>query len=668
MALVILVLSVLANLLAATRYLQGSVTAVELPLWPRVLSVVGFLAFAAAAVFSFILAAVLFRRRPQDRMTLFLAYFLLVYGTVAAGPLASLETIWPGLQDYTWSVVQPLLFAPLLVVFLSTFPNGRFEPGWARWLVALTFLYAPISVGFTTNVASGWKMADVIGALLWFGLIFAGLGTQIYRYRHISSVIERQQTKWIIYGFSLSLLFIFLASAGALELFFVEISPLWRMLLGSLGWGLAIAVLPLSLAVAVLRYRLYDIDNLINRTLVYGALTVSVVSIYALAVGALSVLFQAQGNTLIALLATALVAVLFQPLRERLQRAVNRLFYGQRDDPLQALAQLGRRLEAVLAPELVLPVLVETIAQSLKLPYVAISLRSGEEFEIVARWGDAIEDAIQIPLIYQGKTVGQLIAGLRGQDEPFSAADRQLLDHIAHQAGPSVYAVQLTQDLRRSRVRLITAREEERRRLRRDLHDGLGPVLASQGLKIAAASQLLQENPARAQSLLEELADQNEATVTEIRRLVYDLRPAALDDLGLVGAVREYASALRDDGLDSPRLQVEVRAPGDGLPPLPAAIEVAAYRISTEALTNVARHAQARRTAVTFTVFSSNHEQELQLEIVDDGLGLPVEHRSGVGLVSMRERAEEVGGDFLIDSPPGRGTRVLARLPLAEEA
>jgi signal transduction histidine kinase len=239
-----------------------------------------------------------------------------------------------------------------------------------------------------------------------------------------------------------------------------------------------------------------------------------------------------------------------------------------------------------------------------------------------------------------------------------------LLENIAYQAGPSAYAVQLTQELRQSRVRLVTAREEERRRLRRDLHDGLGLVLASQGLKMAAASQLLQDDPAKAQQLLEELTARNETAVAEIRRLVYELRPAALDDIGLVGAVGDYASGLKGGAQNNPRLQVGVQAPAAGLPSLPAAVEVAAYRISTEALTNVARHARARHAEVSFDLKSTNHTRKLHLEIVDDGLGLPENQRSGVGLISMRERAEEVGGNLLIESSPGQGTRVVVDLPL----
>jgi signal transduction histidine kinase len=283
----------------------------------------------------------------------------------------------------------------------------------------------------------------------------------------------------------------------------------------------------------------------------------------------LGALLQAEENLLISLVATGLIAVLFQPMRERVQQWVNRLFYGRRDDPLGALSLLGRRLEAAIDPEIVLSTLVETISQTLKLPYVAISLRSGEDFRIAAESGTEVRKALRIPLNYQGETVGQLLAGPRGPDESFSRADRQLLGNIAHQAGPAAYAVQLTEALRRSRVRLVTAREEERRRLRRDLHDGLGPVLASQGLKMAAVGQLLQEDPAQAQRFLEELVAQNETTMAEIRRLVYELRPAALDDLGLVEAVRDYAAGLEEGAWNSPHLHVNVQSPDGGHLPCP---------------------------------------------------------------------------------------------------
>ncbi|MCK4901420.1 MAG: GAF domain-containing sensor histidine kinase, partial [Anaerolineales bacterium] len=365
-------------------------------------------------------------------------------------------------------------------------------------------------------------------------------------------------------------------------------------------------------------------------------------------------------------LATGLVALLFQPLRERLQAGVNRLMFGERDDPVAVLGSLSRRLEAAADPEAILPGIVDTVGQALKLPFVAIEVNNGQTTKVVAEFGDESESSECLPLIHQSKTVGQLLFARRSPNESFSEAEYKLLRNIARQTGAAVHAVKLTADLRRSRQQLVTAREEERRRLRRDLHDGLGPVLASQGLKMAAASKLLDTDPQKARQMLENLAAQNEATVAEIRRLVYNLRPAALDELGLVGAVRDYTVELNGDLGHANRLQVNVQEPENGLPSLPAAIEVAAFRIATESLTNVSRHSQARRCLVSFRIDSNQAGQTLRLEIGDDGLGLPQECKPSVGLSSMRERAEEVGGSFQIESTPHQGTRVIAHLPLPE--
>jgi signal transduction histidine kinase len=188
------------------------------------------------------------------------------------------------------------------------------------------------------------------------------------------------------------------------------------------------------------------------------------------------------------LLATGLVAVLFQPSRERLQLGVDRLFYGQRDDPLKALSQLGYRLEAAITPEMVLPTLVETIAQTLKLPYAAIKLLTVDGSITAAQVGVETEERLELQLVYRGETVGLLLAGQRGAGEPFSPTDRRILENLAHQAGPAVHSVQLTTELQNARMQLVTAREEERRRLRRDLHDGLGAALAALNLEAGVSA------------------------------------------------------------------------------------------------------------------------------------------------------------------------------------
>lgn len=347
------------------------------------------------------------------------------------------------------------------------------------------------------------------------------------------------------------------------------------------------------------------------------------------------------------------MAVAAQPLRERLQRAVNRWMYGERDDPYAVLSHLGRRLETTVAPEAVLPTIVETIAQTLKLPYAAIEWQHGGERVTAASYGLMRGEPIHIPLSYQGDPVGRLILSPRAPQEPFAPGELRLLKDIAHQAGVAAHAVRLTADLQRSRERLVTTREEERRRVRRDLHDGLGPTLAAISLNLEAARNLLKTDPQAADTLLAGLHAQAQGAIADIRRLVYDLRPPALDELGLVSAIREHAAQYKANGLD-----VALQAP-DTLPPLPAAVEVAAYRIVQEALTNVIRHAAARTCVVRIAV-----NRGLEVEVTDDGSGLPADVRAGVGLQSMRERAAELGGRCRVERRPGRGTRVSAWLPL----
>jgi signal transduction histidine kinase len=345
--------------------------------------------------------------------------------------------------------------------------------------------------------------------------------------------------------------------------------------------------------------------------------------------------------------------ILFQPLRDRLQRAVNRLVYGERDNPYAVLSQLGRHMEATLAPENVLPTIVETIARSLKLPYAAIVLQQEDELTIAAAYGSPMEEQQRFPLVYQAEQLGELVLSPRSPGEPLTPADQRLLHDLTPQIGVAVNAVRLTVDLQHSRERLVTTREEERRRLRRDLHDGLGPQLASQTLTLTAARKLLRDDPDAAEALLVNATVHVQEAITDIRRLVYDLRPPALDDLGLIAALHEQIALYQSSGvsfiLDVP----------DQLPELSAAVEVACYRIIQEALTNVVRHAHARTCTIHIALNGI-----LILEITDDGTGLTAVCRPGVGFSSMRERAEELGGNCIFESRPAGGTRVYAQLPL----
>jgi signal transduction histidine kinase len=416
--------------------------------------------------------------------------------------------------------------------------------------------------------------------------------------------------------------------------------------------------IPVFTYIAIVRHHLYDINVVINRTLVYGALSACVVGIYVLAVVALGALFQTQGNLAVSLLATGLVAVLFQPLRSTLQRGVNRLMYGERDDPYAVISRLGRRLEAALAPDTVLPTVAETIAQALKLPYAAVLLKEGEGFRTAAAYGSPRGEPETLPLIYQRVEIGRLVLSPRAPGEGFSDEDRSLLEDLARQAEVAVHAVRLTTDLQHSRERLVATREEERRRLRRDLHDGLGAQLAGLNVQAGTLRRLIPRDPDAANELVVELREELRGAIADIRRLVYDLRPPALDNLGLVEALRQLAE--RYGSKDEP-LAVLVEAPED-LPDLPAAVEVAVYRITQEALTNVVRHARARTCVVRLIV-----DEGVTLEIVDDGVGIPEERSAGVGLSSMHERASELGGSCVFEPAPKGGTQVLVRLPLSRE-
>jgi signal transduction histidine kinase len=411
---------------------------------------------------------------------------------------------------------------------------------------------------------------------------------------------------------------------------------------------------PILIAVAILRYGAFDFDVVIRRSVVYGGLTIAVIAVYVLVAAGLGAILGSASAFATSLLATGITALAALPIRDALQRASTRLIYGDRDEPVRAIRRLGDRLEASVDPDSMPRVVVDTVADALRLPYVGLELGTAPAARLAAERGSRPAEVIERPLVFQGAAIGRLLVAARGPGDPLSASDLRLLDDLAQQVGVAAHAALLTEDLRASRERLVTAREEERRRLRRDLHDGLGPALAAIGMRAGAAENLVRDDPERAAMLLAELQAEVSAAVVDVRRLVDALRPPAIDEVGLVGALRLAADRLESPG--SPRLEVE----SDGrLPDLPAAVEVAAYRIGTEAMTNAVRHAGAATCSLRLVGGT-----DLTVVVEDDGRGLPTEPRAGVGLVSMHERAAELGGECRVESRPGGGTRVVARLPL----
>jgi signal transduction histidine kinase len=471
--------------------------------------------------------------------------------------------------------------------------------------------------------------------------------------------VERQQTKWIVYGMAIALLGFLLL--GYLLPAFVRLFIPFQNLgllpraIAVTSIYLALLLIPLSIAIAILRYRLWDIDIIINRTLVYGLLSACIVGIYVFVVGLLGALFQASGNILISLIATGLVAVLFQPLRERLQRIVNRLTYGERDDPYRIISRLGTQLEATLTPDALLPAVAETVAKTLKLPYVAVELKEEGEFRQVASYGTPVGPSLRLPLRYQQEAIGQLLLASRSPGESFSSADRRVLDDLARQAGIAANAVRLAEDLQRSRERLLLAREEERRRLARELHDSVSQALYGISLGAHAARTALDRDPEHVAEPLDYILTLAEAALAEMQALIFELRPESLEQEGLVSALSKQAAALQA------RNAIAVATAFCEEPDLPLPVKEDLHRIAQEAMHNTVKHAHANHVDLRL----DQTPDEVLLEIRDNGVGFDTSGSfpGHLGLHSMRERVANLGGTFQIESEPGAGTRICVRVP-----
>ncbi len=454
------------------------------------LSLDSFAAYQVALVMVFAvvyaaIGAVLFWRRSNDRMALIASVSLVTFpAAFHASELATLPTVW-------WLPGQFVIFLGNISIFLFfyMFPTGRFVPRWTRWL------WVGVIVFWALNGFFLFLRSSTLAGVVFLGFVCSILVAQIYRYQRVSNAVQRQQTKWVVFGISIGLGgFLVLTTFTAFFPSFVPQGPLADLIIGTALY-LFLLLFPLSIGLAILRSHLFDIDLIINRTLVYGILTVSIVGLYVLVVGYLGALFGTSGNLLISLVATGLIAALFQPLRAFLQRGVNRLLYGQRDEPYAVITRLSQRLEVTLAPDAVLSAIVETVAQALKLPYVAILLKqedpsysvgndasaSSKEvwgtsaehssdrkevtFALAASAGELVGDPLILPLVYQAETVGQLHLASRTPGEALASADRRLLDELARQAGLAAHAVQLTSDLQRSREHLEQRVEERTREL-----------------------------------------------------------------------------------------------------------------------------------------------------------------------------------------------------------
>src|SRR5437588_3499848 len=403
------------------------------------------------------IGTVLFWRKSDDRMALFASLTLVTFpAAFNVGALGTLPSAWWWPGQFVILLGNSLLF-----LFFYLFPTGQFVPRWTRWFWVGVIVFWAVDGFFPSLPFRHSLLRDV----LFLGFVGSLPVAQLFRYRRVSSAGQRQQTKWVVFGLSIGLGG-FLALRLCSTFFPLLFPPGPRTdLIMSTAEFLFLLFVPLSIGAAILRSRLFDIDSIINRTLVYGTLTVSVVSLYVLVVGYLGTLFHSSDNLLISLMAAGLIAVLFQPLRAFLQRGVNHLLYGQRDEPYTVITRLSQRLEVTLAPDAVLSSIVETVAQALKLPYVAILLKQEDTFALAARYGQPVGEPLILPLVYQAETVGQLHLAPRSPGEALTPADRRLLDELVRQAGLTAHAFQLTSDLQHSREQLEQRVEERTREL-----------------------------------------------------------------------------------------------------------------------------------------------------------------------------------------------------------
>ncbi|HEX6151084.1 sensor histidine kinase [Nocardioides sp.] len=540
----------------------------------------------------------------------------------------------------------------LLVLALPlVFPTGRAPTRWSVRLVAgsiaaftLASLVAPepleerlAGVDNPLGVSESWQFAADLLAVGSLAASFVALVVAVHaliRRWRTGGELVRQQIVGFGVAFALPLLVLPIASTSWVR-----------------PWMFALAALPVPVAVGVAMFqrRLYDVQQVARRTLTYLALSAVLACVYALIVGGVGVMLRDRGAPWLPWAAAGVVAVAFAPMRDSLQRGVTRVTYGRWSTPAEVLADTGRRLADAADGRALLAALTDELVHGLGLDHVEIQDADGRQ--LAASGADAAVTE-RLPLMAYGAEVGTL----QWAGRPLRPADRELLVDLAHQIGAAVHTTAVVDSLHRAREQLVLGREQERRRLRRDLHDGLGPSLAGLGLQVDAVQNLLAAG-ADPGDRIEQLRAGLRETVTEVRRIVEGLRPPVIDDLGLFGAVAELGRELRDRS----GLALELELPA-GRPPLPAAVEVAAYRVTQEALTNVVRHASA----TSCRVAGSLDDGTLVISVADDGRG-GAEPAAGLGMTSMRERAHEIGGQVEILSR-GHGTTVTIRLPVRTES
>jgi signal transduction histidine kinase len=534
-----------------------------------------------------------------------------------------------------WSRGLFAVMSVTVVLLFGLFPDGRFTP---RWIVVPVSIEIALQV---IDVASGFAL----GAEPWWPWHFIAtlgvtlLGGQVYRYRRRSSVEERERTRWPMLAV-LAMVFAY---------------TLWAIV--GVGLGLAqesgsslavlLSVLPgVGFALGLLAPRWLNVDVALRWCILLGCssitLATTILATMALAEGLGA---RAEERTWIAV---AVAAGLTIPVVGLSRRAADRFVYGRRPSPLRALEELETRLAQLADPRGVPATILGAVTESLAVGGARLIVG-----DTVRAEGGTASSEEQFPITYRDERLATLVVAPRPGETTLIARDRSVITRIGALAGPALHGARLVNELVEARARVVIAREDERRRLRRDLHDDLAPTLAGLGLSAAVLEKLSRAGDTRAGDAATELADRLQAASRQVRSIAYNLRPPVLDDRGLIAAIEETV------GPGGPP-KVSVVAAPDRLE-LPAAVEACALRIIQEAVVNVRRHAAASCCEVTIVA----EAHTLSIEIVDDGIGFAQRRRAGIGMRSMTERASEIGGRVRFDSEVGRGTRVSVWLPVA---
>jgi signal transduction histidine kinase len=559
---------------------------------------------------------------------------------------------------------------PVVFILPLVFPDGHLpSPRWRPLLWGIIAFLAVVGVTliFGQPTLSGSDehivvdnpffvhkvfIDPVIGVL--FPVVFlASVGSLFLRFRRAAG-IERQQIKWVAFGLAFAFVTIIIGD------FFLGGSSVLASYVGAAGF----LAFPVSIGIAVLRFRLYDLDVVVRKTLVAGVLAVFVAAIYAAVVAAGSLIVGSNDATL-GIIAAVILALGFQPVRVRARRFADRLVYGRRANPYEVLTEFSSRVGGAYATEDVVPRMAQILGEGAGAQTAHVWLRVGRELRPGASWpsdgtnvgpvridGDAmprIDGEYAVPVRDRGELLGALSVSMPASD-PMTPAKERLVADLASQAGLVLRNVGLVEELRESRRRLVDAQDHERRKLERNIHDGAQQQLVALAVKARLARQLADRDPTRTAEMLEQIEDETTAALEDLRDLARGIYPPLLADKGLGSALEAQAR----------KAPVAVDVVSNGVGRFPQHVETAVYFSCLEALQNVAKYADATRATIELHADPAS----LRFAVRDDGCGFDPSIASGTGLQGVRDRLEAIGGSLDVQSAPGSGTTVAGAVPL----